>query len=149
MRLETKNKSVNLVLRTKKIITLKNLLKEKSFEIGFTKGYTENDPEVLSKIIFVLSEDDEGQKVFNSSEDVLDFLDDLRIENKESFQDIYGKIAEALNDEGFFKKKMTKEELAEMSSNPLNNVDMNLLIKESVKNSITNIAEEQFKGYQA
>nr|DAD74456.1 MAG TPA: tail assembly chaperone protein [Siphoviridae sp. ctRiO19] len=102
MRLETKNKSVNLVLRTKKIITLKNLLKEKSFEIGFTKGYTENDPEVLSKIIFVLSEDDEGQKVFNSSEDVLDFLDDLRIENKESFQDIYGKIAEALNDEGFF-----------------------------------------------
>jgi hypothetical protein len=149
MRLETKNKSVNLVLRTKKIITLKNLLKEKSFEIGFTKGYTENDPEVLSKIIFVLSEDDEGQKVFNSSEDVLDFLDDLRIENKESFQDIYGKIAEALNDEGFFKKKMTKEELAEMSSNPLNNVDMDLLIKESVKNSITNIAEEQFKGYQA
>lgn len=149
MRLETKNKSVNLLLRTKKIITLKNLLKEKSFEIGFTKGYTENDPEVLSKIIFVLSEDDEGQKVFNSSEDVLDFLDDLRIENKESFQDIYGKIAEALNDEGFFKKKMTKEELAEMSSNPLNNVDMDLLIKESVKNSITNIAEEQFKGYQA
>lgn len=149
MRLETKNKSVNLVLRTKKIITLKNLLKEKSFEIGFTKGYTENDPEVLSKIIFVLSEDDEGQKVFNSSEDVLDFLDDLRIENKESFQDIYGKIAEALNEEGFFKKKMTKEELAEMSSNPLNNVDMDLLIKESVKNSITNIAEEQFKGYQA
>ena len=149
MRLETKNKSVNLVLRTKKIITLKNLLKEKSFEIGFTKGYTENDPEVLSKIIFVLSEDDEGQKVFNSSEDVLDFLDDLRIENKESFQDIYGKIAEALNDEGFFKKKMTKEELAEMSSNPLNNVDMDLLIKESVKNSITNMAEEQFKGYQA
>ena len=149
MRLETKNKSVNLVLRTKKIITLKNLLKEKSFEIGFTKGYTENDPEVLSKIIFVLSEDDEGQKVFNSSEDVLDFLDDLRIENKESFQDIYGKIAEALNDEGFFKKKMTKEELAEMSSNPLNNVDMDLLIKESVKNSITNIAEKQFKGYQA
>ena len=149
MRLETKNKSVNLVLRTKKIITLKNLLKEKSFEIGFTKGYTENDPEVLSKIIFVLSEDDEGQKVFNSSEDVLDFLDDLRIKNKESFQDIYGKIAEALNDEGFFKKKMTKEELAEMSSNPLNNVDMDLLIKESVKNSITNIAEEQFKGYQA
>ena len=149
MRLETKNKSVNLVFRTKKIITLKNLLKEKSFEIGFTKGYTENDPEVLSKIIFVLSEDDEGQKVFNSSEDVLDFLDDLRIENKESFQDIYGKIAEALNEEGFFKKKMTKEELAEMSSNPLNNVDMDLLIKESVKNSITNIAEEQFKGYQA
>lgn len=149
MRLETKNKSVNLVLRTKKIITLKNLLKEKSFEIGFTKGYTENDPEILSKIIFVLSEDDEGQKAFNSSEDVLEFLDDLRIENKESFQDIYGKIAEALNDEGFFKKKMTKEELAEMSSNPLNNVDMDLLIKESVKNSITNIAEEQFKGYQA
>nr|DAD74455.1 MAG TPA: hypothetical protein [Siphoviridae sp. ctRiO19] len=36
-----------------------------------------------------------------------------------------------------------------MSSNPLNNVDMDLLIKESVKNSITNIAEEQFKGYQA
>ncbi len=142
MIIETKNKTINLVLKTRKIVEIVNLLKNKNFEEAFKKAYSILDMEALSKIIFKLAENDEGKNVFVSSDEVYDFIDECRIEGI-SVSDLYGKIAEALNEEGFFKKRMTKKELKEMMSNPLSETDMNELVQKSAEKVINKITEEQ------
>lgn len=142
MIIETKNRNINLVLKTRKIVEIANLLKNKNFEEVFKKAYSILDMEALSKIIFKLAENDEGKNVFVSSDEVYDFIDECRIEGI-SVSDLYGKIAEALNEEGFFKKRMTKKELKEMMSNPLSETDMNELVQKSAEQVINKITEEQ------
>ena len=142
MIIETKNRNINLVLKTRKIVEIANLLNNKNFEEVFKKAYSILDMEALSKIIFKLAENDEGKNVFVSSDEVYDFIDECRIEGI-SVSDLYGKIAEALNEEGFFKKRMTKKELKEMMSNPLSETDMNELVQKSAEKVINKITEEQ------
>lgn len=148
MIIETKNKTINLVLKTRKIVDIANLLKNKNFEEAFTKAYSAVDPEALSKIIFKLAENEDGKSVFTSSNEVYDFIDDCRAEGI-TINDLYSKIAEVLNEEGFFKKKMSKKELKEMTLNPLSTMNMNELIQKSAENAMSKIAEQQFQGYMA
>ncbi len=149
MIIETKNKSINLVLRTRKIVDISNILKNKDFEEAFVKAYAISDIEALSKIIYILAENEDGKNVFTSSNEVYDFFDDCRINNKITIKDIYKKIAEALNEEGFFKKKMTKKELEEMTSNPLSTTNMNELVQKSTEKAMAKIVEQEFQGYKA
>ena len=153
MIIETKNKTINLVLKTRKIVDIANLLKNKNFEEAFTKAYAICDREALSKIIFKLAENEDGKSVFVSSDEVYDFMDECRTEGITA-NDLYGKIAEALNEEGFFKKKMNKKELKEIISNPLSTMNMNDLVQKSAENAMSKIAEKQFQeqefqGYEA
>jgi len=53
MILETKNKKVNLVFTTRKIVNISNQLRNKNFEDLYFKAMGENDLDALSKIIFV------------------------------------------------------------------------------------------------
>ena len=149
MIIETKNKTINLVLKTRKIVDIANLLKNKNFEEVFTKAYSILDIEALSKIIFKLAENEDEKSVFTSSEEVYDFIDDCRKEGK-TISDLYSKIAEALNEEVFFKKKMSKKELKEVTSNPLLTMNMNDLIQKSTESVVSKIAEKQFQeqGFQ-
>ncbi len=146
MIIETKNKTINLVLKTRKIVEIANLLKNKNFEEAFTKAYSVLDMEALSKIIFKLAENEEGKSVFTSSNEVYDFMDECRAENI-TVSNLYEKIAEALNEEGFFKKKMSKKELKEITSNPLSQMNMNELVQKSAESAMSKIAEQQFQGY--
>lgn len=148
MILETKNKTIKLVLKTRKIVDISNVLKSKNFEEVFTKAYAICDLDALTKILYILSEDENGKNVFTSSEEVYDFLDDYRKESKSTFVEIYKKIAEELNNEGFFKNKKTKKELEEMISNPLSTINMNELMQKSTEKAMSKIAEEQFQGYK-
>lgn len=153
MIIETKNKTINLVLKTRKIVDIANLLKNKNFEEAFTKSYAICDREALSKIIFKLAENEDGKSVFTTSDEVYDFIDDCRLEGITA-NDLYEKIAEALNEEGFFKKKMSKKELKEMTSNPLSTMNMNDLVQKSAESAMSKIAEKQFQeqefqGYEA
>ena len=148
MIIETKNKNINLVLKTRKIVEVANLLKNKNFEEAFTKAYSDLDIEALSKIMFKLAENEEGKNAFVSSDEVYDFIDECRPENI-TINDLYSKIAEALNEEGFFKSKMSKKQLEEMTSNPLSAINMNELVRKSAESAITKIAEQEFQGYRA
>ena len=47
MIIETKNKTINLVLKTRKIVYIANLLNNKNLEEAFTKAYSILDPEAL------------------------------------------------------------------------------------------------------
>lgn len=149
MILETKNKTINLVLKTSKIVKIANLLKNKNFEDCYFKAIQSNDLDSISKIIWILAEDNEGKNSFARSEEVYDFLDDYRKENNKSFEDIIKELTEVINDEGFFIKKRSKKELTEMISNPLSSMNMNELVQKSAEKAISKIAEEQFQGYQA
>ncbi len=153
MIIETKNKTINLVLKTRKIVDIANLLKNKNFEEAFVKAYSILDGEALTKIIFKLAENENGESAFNSSDEVYDFIDECRAEGI-SISELYAKIAEALNEEGFFKKKMSKKELKEMTSNPLSTMNMNELVQKSAESAMSKIAEKQFQeqgfqGYEA
>lgn len=153
MIIETKNKTINLVLKTRKIVDIANLLKNKNFEEAFTKAYSILDAEALTKIIYSLAENNDEKSAFNSSIEVYDFIDECRAEGI-TINELYGKIAEALNEEGFFKKKMSMKELKEMTSNPLSTIDMNSLVQKSAENAMSKIAEKQFQeqafqGYEA
>lgn len=147
MIIETKNKIINLVIKTRKIVEIANLLKNKNFEEAFTKAYAICDIEALAKIILKLAETEDEKSAFNSIDEVYAFIDDCRKEGI-VVNDLYLKIAEALNEEGFFKKKMTKKELKELISNPLSTMNMNELVQKSAENAMSKIAEEQFQGFR-
>ena len=149
MILETKNKTINLVLKTKKIVKIANLLQNKNFEDAYFKAIQNNDLDALSKIIFVLAEDNDGKASFINSEEVYDFLDDYRKEKNKTYEDIFKEMTEVINEEGFFIKKRSKKELTEMISNPLSGTNMNELVQKSAEKAISKIAEEQFQGFKA
>lgn len=142
MIIETKNQTINLVLKTRKIVDIANLLKNKNFEEVFIKAYSILDIEALSKIIFKLAENENGESVFTSSAEVYDFMDDCREEGI-TISELYAKIAEALNEEGFFKKKMSKKELKEMTSNPLLTMNTDKLLEKAVENAANRVVEKE------
>jgi len=73
---------------------------------------------------------------------VYDFIDDCRKEGI-TISELYGKIAEALNDEGFFKKKMSKKELKEVTSNPLLTMNTDKLLEKAVENAANKVVEKE------
>ena len=149
MILETKNKKINLVLRTRKIADIAKQLKGKNFEDVYFKAMNEFDIEALSKIIYTLAENEDKTNAFKSSTDVYDFLDDYMAENNKTYKDIFTEIAEDINEEGFFNNKMSKKELKDKMSNPLSSMNMNEVIKNSAEKAITRVAEQEFQGYKA
>ena len=144
MELKTKNKTIVLVFTTRKIVNISNILKGKNFEDLYFSAMNEGDLNALSKIIFTFVEDKNGVKAFNSSEDVYEFIDDYKAENNKSYEEIFEDLAEVINKEGFFNKKMTKKDLKAKMSNPLSSVNMNDVIKSSAEKAIAKVAEEQF-----
>lgn len=143
MIIETKNKTINLVLKTRKIVDIANLLKNKNFEEAFIKAYFILDMEALTKIIFKISELESGENAFTNSDEVYDFIDECRKEGM-TIKNLYEKIAEALNDEGFFKKKMTKKELKEIATNPLSTLNLDKIVEKSAENVVGKIIEQEF-----
>lgn len=149
MLLETKNKKINLVLRTRKIADIAKKLEGKNFEDVYFKAMNEFDIEALSKIIFMLAENEDKTSAFKSNTDVYDFIDDYMEENKKTYKDIFTEIAKDINEEGFFNSKMTKEQLEEKMSSPLSSMNMNEVIKNSAEKAIAKVAEQEFQGYRA
>ena len=143
MILETKNKRIKLVLKTRKIVEIANTLKNKNFEDAYFKAVKENDLNALSKMIYTLAENEDGKHAFSSSDEVYDFLDDYKTENGKTYSDIYKELTEVINEQGFFMKKMSKKELTEMISNPLSAMNINELVQKSAEKAISKMAESQ------
>ncbi len=143
MILETKNKKIKLVLKTRKIVEIANTLKNKNFEDAYFKAVKENDLNALSKMIYTLAENEDGKHAFSSSDEVYDFLDDYKTENGKTYSDIYKELTEVINEQGFFMKKMNKKELTEMISNPLSVMNINELVQKSAEKAISKMAESQ------
>lgn len=141
--LNAENKKINLVFKTRKLVDISNKLKGKNFEEVFFKAIKDLDLDALSKIIFVLAEYEDEKDAFNSSQEVYDFIDEFKSENKKTYSDIFQEIAEAINKEGFFNTKMTKEQLKERISNPLLQMNLEDITKTSIEKAMANIAEKE------
>lgn len=147
MNLNLKNKKIELVFTTRKIVNLTKELKEKNLEDLYFKIMNENNVEALANLIYVFAENtDTGLKCFENIDEVYDFMDEYMKENKKTYNDIFNEIAEAINEEGFFKTKMTAEEMESKMTNPLLSLNMDEVIKTSTEKAITNIAEVEFKN---
>ena len=148
MILETKNKKINLVYRTRKIADISKKLNGKNFEDIYFKAMNEFDIEALSNIIYILAENEDKTNSFKSNVEVYDFLDNYMEDNNKTYKDVFIEIAENINEEGFFNSKMTKEELKEKISNPLSSMNMNEVIKISAERAIAKVAEQEFQNHK-
>lgn len=144
MKLETSSKSVELVIKTKKIVSISNNLKNKKFEEVFFKSLMECDLEALSIIIFTLAEDGK----FNNSSEVYDFLDEYKKESGKSYDEIYKDIAIAINEEGFFRTKMSKKELQARMNDILSSLNYEDILKNSVEKMATEVVADEFRGFK-
>ncbi len=147
MNLETNKKKVTLVFTTKKIVNLTNTFKDKNFENLYFKAMREKDIGSLSEIIYNFAEDAEnGSKAFKSVDEVYDFVDEYMLENKKNYEEIFKEIAEAINQEGFFNRKMKAEEMKEKMSDPFSSMELGKVVEDSVTKAIAqtiSIAAEQ------
>ena len=149
MILKTNDKEVSLVPRTKKIVAITKKCNGHNLTDIYFKAVNENDIEVLSNIIFELAEDEDKKSSFSKIDDVYDFIDKWKVENKKTYSDLFEDIANMINDEGFFIRKMTQEELKEKLQNPLASLNINQTIKNSLEKVITDMVKEEFRGYKA
>ena len=147
MELKTNTQTVYVRFSTRKIVRISNILNGKNFENLYFKALNENDIEALSQILMVFSENEDGTVAFKGIDQVYDFIDDYMAQNKKHYIDIFEELAGAINDEGFFLKKMSKEILKDRITNPLSNLDMNELIKNSTEKAVSKVAEKEFQGY--
>ena len=149
MQLVTKNKTINLVIRTRKLVDVSNILGGNNFEEVYFKAMNKLNLESLSKIIYLFAENEDKSNPFKNSTEVCDFIDDYKLETGKSYEDIYNEIAEVINEEGFFNKKKKKKQLKDKMSNPFGQVNLEDIVKTSAEKAITSVAQEQFKGFVA
>lgn len=150
MILKTNTKEITIMPKIKHIIELTNVLKGKNLNEVFFKGATSNDINVLCLVIEKFSTID-GNKAFKNINEVYDFLDEYIIENKETVTEIYEKIAEEINNLGFFNKKMNKEELKMALVSNLD-IDMDSIVTDIVKKvseeKMRPEIEKEFQGFK-
>lgn len=148
MKLEINNKKVDLIFRTKNIVKVTKKLQGKNFEELYFNAVSENNVEALAEIILIFAEDvNSGLPAFKNADEVYDFIDEYMEQSKKSYQDIFGMIAESINEMGFFSKKMTTEELDNKMKNHMS-IDMNEIVRSSAEKAITKVAEQEFRGYK-
>lgn len=149
MIMKTEKQTVELIFTIKKIVKLTETHKSKNLAELYFRMSNDISEKGVAEIVFAFGES-EGKSPFNSDiNKVYDFLGDYMKENKKTFSDIYEEIAEAINEEGFFPKKMTKEELKRALNNPLSSIDFEATMKSAVDKVVTEMATNEFKGHQS
>jgi hypothetical protein len=131
-------------IKTRKIIYLTKKLNGENLTDLYFKSMKNCNVEALATIILAFAEYD-----FKDIDEVSDFIDDYMIENKKTYTDIYMEIAEVVNKEGFFDKKMTKEELKEKSEDLMSTIDMGQIVETATKEVAKEMATNSFNGYES
>lgn len=150
MILETSKQKIEIILSTRKIVDLTKKLKGKNLTEIYFKALRDCDTEALGKIIYAFAEPADGSnKAFANEEYVYDFIDEYMRENKKSYSDIYNELAIEVNEQGFFNKKMTKEEITEKAEDLMSSINMEEVIKTSTEKAVTEITTAEFKGYKS
>ena len=147
--ISTKKMNIKLVPRTKKVIDLTEKLKNKNLKELIFNGLHEANLKILAEIIKSFAETEDDKQAFFSIDNVYDFIDEWIEENKKSYTELYKEVIKVVNDMGFLKTKLTENDLETEIKNPLMNIDMSEIIKESATKAVESIAQEEFRGYKA
>ena len=90
MNLNLKNKKVELIFTTRKIVNLTKDIKEKNLEDLYFKIMNEKNIEALATLINEFAENtDTGLKAFNNIEEVYEFMDSYMLENQKTYDDLF------------------------------------------------------------
>lgn len=144
-----KEKEFKLIPRTRKVVDLTERLKTKNLNDLIFEALNNGNIKVLAELIKSFAENEDEKPTFSSLNIVYDFIDDWKRENEKDYTDLFKEVIEVVNEMGFFKNKMTKEELEKMIDNPIPMLDMKELAVNSAQKIMDEIAQEEFRGYQA
>lgn len=148
MIMNTEKLQIELRITTRKIVDLTNKFKGKNLADIYFKASNNYDEKALAEFILAFGEKENKSPFNNDINRVYDFIDEYKKENNKSYEDIYNEIAEVINEEGFFSKKMTKEELSSAMNNPMASINMEDTMRNVVDKIATEVATEEFKGYK-
>ena len=148
MIMNTLKLQIELRLTTRKIINLTDKYKNKNLGELYFKASNDVSEKALAEVINAFAEIDGKNPFSGDINKVYDFIDEYKKENNKTYEDIYKEIAEVINNEGFFSKKMTVEELEVAMSNPMSSINMEETMKTVVEKVAMEVAQEEFKGYK-
>jgi len=141
-------KEFKLVPRTRKVVDLTKKLNAKNLNDLIFTAIGEGNIEILAELIKAFAEDANNEAMFKTIDETYEFIDEWMAENKKSCTDLYEEVAEVVNEMGFFKKKMKKEELKETIQNPMPMINLQDLVANSAQKMMDKMAEEEFQGYK-
>ncbi len=151
MILKANEREIKLTPTTKKIVEISEKYKGINLNDLFFEAYRKNDIKKLATIILELV--DEKKSFNNDINQVYNFIDEWKKENNKSYHDLFSEIARMINDEGFFSKKMTEEEIQGNLNGVITSTDMTEMIKTAtekiVSEAVSDELAEDFKGYRA
>ena len=143
-----KEKEFKLVPRTRKVVDLTERLKTKNLNDLIFNGLNNGDLKVLAELLKAFAENEDGSSVFSSLNTAYDFIDEWMRENKQDYKELYKVVIGVKNEMGFFKEKMTEEELNSRIKNPIPIINIQELMNNSAQKFMDQMAEEEFKGYK-
>lgn len=143
-----KDKEFKLIPRTRNVVELTERLKTKNLNDLIFTGLADGNPKMLAELIKAFAEYEDGKATFTSINVVYDFIDEWKRENEKTIDDLYAEVAKVVNEMGFFKKKMTEEELEKALDQPAISINLQEIVANSVQTAMNEIAQEEFKGYK-
>lgn len=143
-----KDKEFKLIPRTRNVVELTERLKAKNLNDLIFTGLADGNPKMLAELIKAFAEYEDGKATFTSINVVYDFIDEWKRENEKTIDDLYAEVAKVVNEMGFFKKKMTEEELEKALDQPAISINLQEIVANSVQTAMNEIAQEEFKGYK-
>lgn len=143
-----KDKEFKLIPRTRNVVELTERLKAKNLNDLIFTGLADGNPKMLAELIKAFAEYEDGKATFTSINVVYDFIDEWKKENEKTIDDLYAEVAKVVNEMGFFKKKMTEEELEKALAQPAISINLQEIVANSVQTAMNEIAQEEFKGYK-
>lgn len=143
-----KDKEFTLIPRTKNVVELTERLKAKNLNDLIFTGLADGNPKMLAELIKAFAEYEDGKATFTSINVVYDFIDEWKKANEKTIDDLYAEVAKVVNEMGFFKKKMTEEELEKALAQPAISINLQEIVANSVQTAMNEIAQEEFKGYK-
>lgn len=146
--LTNKDKEFKLIPRTRKVVELTERLKEKNLNDLIFNGLNDGNIKVLAELIKAFAENDDERPTFSSLNLVYDFIDEWKNANNKTHADLYREVIGVVNEMGFFKTKMSEEEISKMMENPIPMIDVKELATNSAQKIMDEIAKEEFRGYK-
>ena len=141
-------KEFKLIPRTRKVIDLTDRLESKNLNDLIFSSLRDVNIKVLAELIKAFAEYEDKKAVFSKIDDVYDFIDKWIEETGKGHKELFTEVAEVVNEMGFFKEKMTPEDLKKEIESPAINFDLQELMKNSAQKFVDQMAEEEFKGFR-
>lgn len=138
MELNFNDKTYRVELTNRRMVAVLDALGADDISDVIFTGATKNDIKTLATLIA-------GFTDVGNAGNALDLLDEYRRAGHTPAE-LYGELAKALNDEYFFAKRMTDEELAAELANPLRMVDMEALVRQAAEDAIRAMATSHMKA---